>query len=590
MRRTKDNTREVLAMDSDPDVWRGSYATESQPQLRDGIIAAATAAPATAAEITQDNLPGPADPSLGGDDDTHAEEGQSDHGDQRPGYFGESARIGRFAVLRTLGEGGMGVVYSAYDEELDRRVALKLLRPGRDNSPRNQARMQREARAMAKLSHPNVVQVYEVGRIDEQVFVAMEFVQGKTLGAWLKAQPRSWQDTLNVLIQAGRGLQAAHEAGVIHADFKPDNILIDAEERVRVVDFGLSRRAEPASASLQAAAARGEAGRSLPNAAAGLHLGPGEPARSQISPTVPPASPPPTRPISDEPSQRPGEEPRSNARIAGTPAYMAPEQHRHCPADQRSDQFSFCITLYTALYGKHPFAGGSLLELVINLSDGKIHPPPAGTQVPTAVHAALVRGLANLPEKRWPTLADLLDALEVGSGRDRDPEFDLSVAKRQRVVLAGIIAASILGLSVVVILGSPQQDMLPTAVMNAVAGAIINTVLLLVIFFFRRSLLKNTINRRVTAWLVVSSLAMLFHRTVAVFLDVPVAATMALDLLLLGSIATMAAITIEAWIGWTAALLLISAVLAAAIPGISSVILAITIVGVFCLAVLFWSR
>ncbi len=602
MRRTKDNSRDVLTMDSDPDAWRDGYASLSRTQLRDDIPANPVGE--TAAEITLDNLPGPPlvgadhDPSQG-DGDTDAEEGQSAVDPQRPGYFGESARIGRFAVLRTLGEGGMGVVYSAYDEELDRRVALKLLRPGRDNSPRNQARMQREARAMAKLSHPNVVQVYEVGRIDEQVFVAMEFVQGKTLGVWLKARERGWLDTLHVLIQAGRGLQAAHDAGVIHADFKPDNILIDAEERVRVVDFGLSRRAEPASASLQAAAATGDPGRSLPGAAAV----PGAAAQSMISPAASPGTTPtepgtarlqtvPTsvRPPTDESGHRPGDEPRSNARIAGTPAYMAPEQHRHCPADQRSDQFSFCVTLYTALYGRHPFAGGSLLELVINLTDGKLHPPPAGTPVPAAVHAAIARGLAALPENRWPTLAELLDALEVASGRDRDPEFDLSVAKRQRVVLAGIIATSILGLSVVVILGSPQQDMLPTAVMNAVAGGIINTVLLLVIFFFRKSLLKNTINRRVTAWLVVSSAAMLFHRTVAVFLDVPVAATMALDLLMLGSIATMAAITIESWIGWTAALLLSSAVLAAAIPGISSIILAITIVGVFCLAVVFWSR
>ena len=184
----------------------------------------------------------------------------------------------------------------------------------------------------------------------------------------------------------------------------------------------------------------------------------------------------PVPPPSDDSAHRPGDEPRSNARIAGTPAYMAPEQHRHSPADQRSDQFSFCVTLYTALYGRHPFAGGSLLELVINLTDGKLHPPPPGTPVPAAVHAAILRGLAPLPEQRWPTLAALLDALEIGSGRDRDPEFDLSVAKRQRVVLAGIIATSILGLSVVVILGSPQQDMLPTAVMNAVAGGIINTV------------------------------------------------------------------------------------------------------------------
>ncbi|MBL8975967.1 MAG: protein kinase [Myxococcales bacterium] len=621
MRRTKDNSRDVLKMDSDPEVWRDGYASHSRTQLRDDIPA--SSAIETAADVTIDNVSGPApapgahDPSLA-DGDTDAEEGQSDDQLQRPGYFGESARIGRFAVLRTLGEGGMGVVYSAYDEELDRRVAIKLLRPGRDNSPRNQARMQREARAMAKLSHPNVVQVYEVGRIDEQVFVAMEFVQGKTLGAWLKAKERGWLETLNVLIQAGRGLQAAHDAGVIHADFKPDNILIDAEERVRVVDFGLSRRADPASSSLQAAAVAGEAGRSLPGAAAVS----GDAARSMISATAnttsaPPPTPAPTPagslvasdtptapatsarfqavtvpvpPPSDDSAHRPGDEPRSNARIAGTPAYMAPEQHRHSPADQRSDQFSFCVTLYTALYGRHPFAGGSLLELVINLTDGKLHPPPPGTPVPAAVHAAILRGLAPLPEQRWPTLAALLDALEIGSGRDRDPEFDLSVAKRQRVVLAGIIATSILGLSVVVILGSPQQDMLPTAVMNAVAGGIINTVLLAVIFFFRNSLLKNTINRRVTAWLIVSSLAMLFHRTVAVFLDVPVAATMALDLLMLGSIATMAAVTVERWIGWTAALLLCSAVLAAAMPAISSVILAITIVGVFCLAVLFWSR
>ena len=261
MRRTKDNSRDVLKMDSDPEVWRDGYASHSRTQLRDDIPA--SSAIETAADVTIDNVSGPApapgahDPSLA-DGDTDAEEGQSDDQLQRPGYFGESARIGRFAVLRTLGEGGMGVVYSAYDEELDRRVAIKLLRPGRDNSPRNQARMQREARAMAKLSHPNVVQVYEVGRIDEQVFVAMEFVQGKTLGAWLKAKERGWLETLNVLIQAGRGLQAAHDAGVIHADFKPDNILIDAEERVRVVDFGLSRRADPASSSLQAAAVAGE--------------------------------------------------------------------------------------------------------------------------------------------------------------------------------------------------------------------------------------------------------------------------------------------------------------------------------------------
>ncbi|HEY0136186.1 MAG TPA: serine/threonine-protein kinase [Nannocystis sp.] len=572
MRRTKDNTREVLEMDSDPEVWRNDLASRSRGE--------------TAAEITLDNVPGPGpvgrlDPSLV-DGDTNAEDGLAESAVERPGYFGESARIGRFAVLRQLGEGGMGVVYSAYDEELDRRVALKLLRPGRDNSPRNQARMQREARAMAKLSHPNVVQVYEVGRFEEQVFVAMEFVQGRTLGVWLRAQERSWLEIIGVMIQAGRGLQAAHEAGVIHADFKPDNVLIDAEDRVRVVDFGLSRRADPASASLRAAASSSTAGGSRTGTA---EAGASQPAASLSLRAVPR----PTIDLDESGRLRPGEEPRSNARIAGTPAYMAPEQHRHHPADQRSDQFSFCVTLFTALYGKHPFAGGSLLELVINLTDGKMHPPPADTQVPANVHAVVVRGLAVEREARWPSLAEMLDALEKASGRDKDPEFDLSVAKHQRVVLAGIVAASSLGMSIWVILGS-AKDLMPSPQVNAMAGAGINAVLFTIIFVFRGPLLKNTINRRVTAWLVVSSIAMLVHRVITMLLDVPVPTTMALDLLLLGSIAALAATTVERWIGWTATLLLTSAMLAALLPGFSSVILAIAVVGVFCLAVLFWSR
>ena len=577
MRRTKDNTREVLEMDSDPEVWRDDLASRSRGQGE------------TAAEITLDNVPGPGpvgplDPSLV-DGDTNAEDGLAGSAVERPGYFGESARIGRFAVLRQLGEGGMGVVYSAYDEELDRRVALKLLRPGRDNSPRNQARMQREARAMAKLSHPNVVQVYEVGRFEEQVFVAMEFVQGRTLGVWLRAQEHTWLEILGVMVQAGRGLQAAHEAGVIHADFKPDNVLIDAEDRVRVVDFGLSRRADPASASLRAAASSSTAGSSRSGSSATGEAAVSMPAASLSLRPVPR----PHSDLDDSGRLRPGEEPRSNARIAGTPAYMAPEQHRHHPADQRSDQFSFCVTLFTALHGKHPFAGGSLLELVINLTDGKMHPPPADTQVPAVVHAVVVRGLALDPDARWPSLAELLDALEKASGRDKDPEFDLSVAKQQRVVLAGIIATSILGMSLWVILGS-AKDLMPSPEVNAMAGAIINAVLFTIIFVFRGPLLRNTINQRVTAWLVVSSIAMLVHRVITMLLDVPVATTMALDLLLLGSIAALAATTVERWIGWTATLLLTSAMLAAVLPGFSSVILAVAVVGVFCLAVLFWSR
>ena len=153
------------------------------------------------------------------------------------------AYIGRFQVIRRLGSGGMGVVYAAWDEALNRKVALKVLRTRTGPSKRDtgRKRLQREAQAMAKLSHPNVVAIYDVGVLGEQIFLAMEFVKGMTLTRWLRAERRSWRDVLGVFVQAGRGLAAAHRAGIIHRDFKPDNVLIDGEGRVRVVDFGLAR-------------------------------------------------------------------------------------------------------------------------------------------------------------------------------------------------------------------------------------------------------------------------------------------------------------------------------------------------------------
>jgi len=543
MPRTQDNPPKALALDSDPDVWR------SDPP-------------------TQDSRQPSADPSLA-DGETAVDDGPGAR--ERPaGYLDASARIGRFAVLRQLGEGGMGVVYSAYDEELDRRVALKLLRPGRDNSERNQTRMQREARAMAKLSHPNVVQVYEVGRFEEQVFLAMEFVQGKTLAAWLKAATRTWQQILDVMVQAGQGLHAAHEAGVVHGDFKPDNILIDALDKARVVDFGLARHAEPAGASLRAPQLAGEAALSL----SGAPLTPTTP----LTPTA----------MSDS-ARSDSNAPRTSARIAGTPAYMAPEQHRHHPADQRSDQFSFCITLYSALYGRHPFAGGSLLELVINLTDGRIH-PPSGHAVPAGVFAAISRGLSVDPEQRFPTMLDLIAELDRGSGRARDPEFDLSIARRQRMLLGGVVALAVLGVTTAIVLASETDDYLPSANTNVAAGAVVNALVFTLIWVFRSSLLKNTINRRVMAWIAVSSLALLAHRAIAAYNGVPVGATMVNDLIILGSVAMMAAVSIERWIAWAGVVLFCAAILTIALPVAASLLLGGAIVGVFCLAVLFWSR
>ncbi|MBP6743359.1 MAG: serine/threonine protein kinase, partial [Deltaproteobacteria bacterium] len=154
------------------------------------------------------------------------------------------AAIGRYIVLSCLGAGGMGVVYAAYDPELDRKVAIKLLRPssgGSSNTGQGRVRLLREAQAMAKLTHPQVISVYDVGTLNEQVFIAMEFVDGGTLTNWLDNETRTLREIIGMFTLAGRGLQAAHSAGLVHRDFKPDNVLVDKDGRVRVMDFGLAR-------------------------------------------------------------------------------------------------------------------------------------------------------------------------------------------------------------------------------------------------------------------------------------------------------------------------------------------------------------
>ncbi|MCA9637679.1 MAG: serine/threonine protein kinase, partial [Myxococcales bacterium] len=153
--------------------------------------------------------------------------------------LGRGATIGRYLVLARLGAGGMGVVYAAYDPELDRKVAVKLLRSG-GHDPRGRARLLREAQALAKLAHPNVVAVHDVGTVGAQIFVAMEFVEGMTLRRWLAARPRAWPEIVEVFVAVGRGLAAAHAAGLVHRDLKPDNVMVGSDGRARVMDFGLA--------------------------------------------------------------------------------------------------------------------------------------------------------------------------------------------------------------------------------------------------------------------------------------------------------------------------------------------------------------
>jgi len=286
---------------------------------------------------------------------------------------GGPLKIGRFAILSVLGQGGMGIVFSGFDEELDRRVAIKLVRRQADDELRYRERTLREAQALARLSHPNVVHVYEVGEHGGQVFVAMEFIHGQTLRQWLHEAPRPWQEVLAMFIQAGRGLAAAHAAGLVHRDFKPQNVLVGRDGRARVLDFGLAFRSDE--------------GRAAPESSAALRRD-----RSTVDLL--------------------SVELTATGMTLGTPAYMSPEQHERGAIDARSDQFSFCVALYEGLFGERPFVGGTHKEIAAAVLRGDINDPPAGSRVPSALRRAILRGLSPTPADRWPSMDALLAQLE----------------------------------------------------------------------------------------------------------------------------------------------------------------------------------
>jgi tetratricopeptide (TPR) repeat protein len=304
-------------------------------------------------------------------------------GGDRLRVLGRGEVVGRYMVLDRVGEGGMGVVYAAYDPELDRKLALKLLHHASgERAAQRRHRLMREAQAMARLSHRNVIAVHDVGTIDEHVFVAMEFIEGGSMRGWLaerrEAGTLDWRATLAIAIDAGRGLAAAHAAGLVHRDFKPDNVMISREGRVVVTDFGLAR-----------AAGNGEeSGRVDPSGSDVQGLPATSINRGRLSATV-----------------------TAVGAIMGTPAYMAPEQHLGHGADERSDQFSFAVATWEALYGTRPFAGDDIASLAYHVTSGNLREPPARSPVPTWVARALARALALESERRYPTMDALLHEL-----------------------------------------------------------------------------------------------------------------------------------------------------------------------------------
>jgi len=317
-------------------------------------------------------------------------------------------RIGRFVLLDRLGEGGMGVVYAAYDDRLDRKVAVKVLRStAHEAEPTRRQRLLQEARALARLSHPNIVTVHEVDTHGDDVFVAMEHVRGQSLDRWIEGPEgtgRPWREVVEVLAAAGRGLVAAHHAGIVHRDFKPHNVVVGEDGAVKVLDFGLA---------------------------------------SMVG-VVPVASPagaavPPEQNLALTPT----------GALVGTPAYMAPEQYAGATVDGRSDQFSFFVTLYQALYRQLPYSPSALAYASVAPSDVHGPTPPAGSSVPRWLQRALQIGLEIEPERRHATMEAALVAIT------RDP----AARRRRALALGGLVTVVALGSATAVAMwGIPASD------------------------------------------------------------------------------------------------------------------------------------
>jgi serine/threonine protein kinase/tetratricopeptide (TPR) repeat protein len=314
-------------------------------------------------------------------------------GPQSETEWAPGARIGRYVVLARIGAGGMGAVYRAEDVELGRAVALKRLHAGASDDSR--ARLVREARTAAQLQHANVLTVHEVAEHQGVAFLAMELVDGVTLTQWLKQSVWSWREVVAMLCQAGHGLIAAHDRGLVHRDFKPDNVLVDRAGRARVADFGLARALDDVHEQ-------------------GGRLVGGDARLARLTET--------------------GE-------IAGTPAYMAPELVEAAPPDARSDQYAFAVTLYEALHGQHPFAGKTAGALWLEMANERVRP---GTRtLPARVQRAVRRGLSADPAKRWPDLVRFVRELEAASAPGR----------RRWYVIGGGVAVSALVATAAIALG-----------------------------------------------------------------------------------------------------------------------------------------
>jgi predicted Ser/Thr protein kinase/uncharacterized membrane protein (DUF485 family) len=366
------------------------------------------------------------------------------------------SRLGRFTIDRRLGSGGMGVVYEGHDPNLDRKVAIKVLHDPAGTG----SRLLREAQALAQLTHKNIVQVFEIDTSDNQVFVVMQFIEGRTLQAWVHERQRGWLEIVDMFGGAGEGLAAAHVEGIVHRDFKPDNVLVGRDEIPRVLDFGLAR-----------ASAETDSDGSGPS-----------PERSLTTPS--------SNPLLAADLTRTGS-------IMGTPTYMSPEQAAGDPVGPASDQFSFCVALYEALYGYRPFEGRNLPALISNLQAGRVRPRPPESDVPEWLHTTLLRGLSLDPRRRFESLGALL--AELASYRTHSLRVGSATRATFMLVTFLVVLAAFGGNVLAVrIFGATVT---PGSMLPASAVAIV--VLLGALFALRKGLTRSGLNEQMFRCLAV---------------------------------------------------------------------------------------